>query len=334
MVRLTVRSSRHGLAPTLGVAEAVNPIPALYRQKEDVVLDHVAGYISIAAGAGGSACPVEGRRLETKGEEILVRLSFRCPRRIELLRLRYDLLFDQDDTHKAILAVEGSSTLASRAAVLSFGQREFRLERHVSPWLNARDFLVLGLEHIFTGLDHVLFILGLLLAAGLCGKGADARPRGLRQGIIYLLKVVTAFTVAHSLTLMGAALELVSLPPRVVEPAIAASIIYVGLENLILGDPRRRWVIAFFFGLVHGFGFAYILADVGLPRSGLALSLLAFNLGVEAGQVTLVLLLFPVIHLLARMKGRPWIFRHVVLRGGSAAIAGLGVYWFVVRLLN
>ncbi len=330
-VTVTVAGTRHDLAPTLGVAEGVNPIAALYRQKQDMVLRHVAGYVTVGSG-GGRVCPVRKRTLHARGEgDIRVELSYRCARRVEVLQLRYDLLFDQDATHRAMVAVDTGDGQTA-AAVLSTGKRELTVDRHVSPWLNARDFLVLGVEHIFTGLDHVLFIIGLLLAAGLRGKGAEARARGLGEGAVYLLKVVTAFTVAHSLTLVGAALGWVSLPATVVEPAIAASIMYVGLENLVLGDPRRRWLLAGLFGLVHGFGFAFILTEVGLPRSGLVLSLLAFNLGVEAGQVTLVLCLFPLIHLLARRW--PRVYRVGLLWGGSAAIVGLGGYWLVGRVFG
>ena len=332
-VRLTLVATRRDLAPTLGVSEGVNPVPGLYRQKRQTVLTHVAAYISVASG-GTALCALTDKELELPDpERVRIQLTYRCPRRVELLELKYDLMFDDDSGHKALLAV-GRPGHQARGAVLTSDRRLFTLEREVSAWRNAADFLVLGLEHIFGGPDHLLFLVGLLLAAGLCGRGREARPRGLGQGLRYLLKVVTAFTVAHSLTLMGAALGLVSLPPRVVEPAIALSIVYVGLENLLLGDPRRRWLIAGLFGLVHGFGFAYILGEVGLPRSGLILSLVSFNLGVEAGQIALVALLFPLLHLLAQWRHPRWSYRLVLLRGGSVIIVGAGLFWLVQRVLS
>jgi len=332
VVRVTVSATRRALAPTLGVAEGVNPVPGLFRQKREVVLKHVAGYITVANGA--ALCQLTHKSLDLPDDEgARVQLRYRCPRRVELLRVRYDLLFDHDPAHRALLAV-GREGEAPRGAVLNSSKREFTLEHEVSPWTNAGDFFVLGLEHIFGGPDHVLFLLGLLLAAGLCGRGEEARPRGLRPGLVYLLQVVTSFTVAHSVTLVSAALGLVSLAPGIVEPAIALSIMYVGLENLIIGDPRRRWLIAGLFGLVHGFGFAFILGEVGLPRSGLVLSLVSFNLGVEAGQVILVALLFPVIHLLARWQAPRWSYRQVMLRGGSLLITAAGLYWLVERLVG
>ena len=332
-VELTLGATRHDLSPTLGVAEGVNPVQGLYRQKREAVLKHVTSYISLASG-GVALCQLTDQKLELPdSERVRIQLSYVCPRRIELLELQYDLMFDQDSTHRALLAV-GRGDATVRGAVLDSGRRLFTLEREVSAWTNAGDFFVLGLEHIFGGPDHLLFLLGLLLAAGLCGRGAEARPRGLRPGLSYLLKVVTAFTVAHSVTLVGAALGVVSLSPRFVEPAIALSIVYVGLENLLLGDPRRRWLIAGLFGLVHGFGFAYILGEVGLPRSGLVLSLVSFNLGVEAGQVAMVAVLFPLLHLLASWRHPRWSYRQVLLRGGSAVIAAAGLYWLVERMIG
>ena len=332
-VRLTLEATRRDLAPTLGVSEVVNPVPGLYRQKRQTVLANVAPYISVASG-GTALCELTGKRLELPDpERVQIKLTYRCPRRVELLELKYDLLFDDDPAHKALLAV-GREGQQARGAVLTKDRRLFTLEREVPAWSNASDFLVLGLEHIFGGPDHLLFLVGLLLAAGLCGRGDQARPRGLGAGLKYLLKVVTAFTVAHSLTLVGAALGVVSLPPGVVEPAIALSIVYVGMENLLLGDPRRRWLIAGLFGLVHGFGFAYILGEVGLPRSGLILSLVSFNLGVEAGQIALVALLFPLLHLLARWRRPGWSYRFVLLRGGSVLIVAAGLFWLVERILG
>ena len=171
----------------------------------------------------------------------------------------------------------------------------------------------LGVEHILTGYDHLLFLLGLILVGGT-----------LRQ----LLVVVTAFTVAHSITLALAALGVVAPSPAVVEPAIALSIAYVGVENWFVKDAARRWLLTFPFGLVHGFGFAGALAEISLPRSELPLALVSFNLGVEAGQVAILALVLPLLLVLRR---RPW-FAPVGVRVLSSAIACAGVAWFVQRV--
>lgn len=313
-VVVVVRGTLHDLAPTLGVASGVRPLPRLYVAKRDVVTRNVAAYITVG---GARPCDVATRALRLTGDErqVVVTLRYQCARRVDPLRVRYDLLLDQDPLHRALVTATGPARPDRR--VLDRGHRELALSGHLSAWDNAVDFFVLGIEHIFTGYDHVMFLLGLLLAAGLIGTA--------RGGLLYLLKVVTSFTVAHSVTLVCAALGWVSLGPRIVEPAIAATIAYVGIENLRLSEAslHRRWVLTFAFGLVHGFGFAYILREVGLPARGLVLSLLSFNLGVEVGQAALVVLLIPLVHLLARGRVTPRVVAVLTLLLGAL----LGLLW-------
>jgi hydrogenase/urease accessory protein HupE len=172
-------------------------------------------------------------------------------------------------------------------------------------------FLRLGVAHILTGYDHILFLLALLLAGG--------RWR-------HLVKIITAFTIAHSLTLILATLGFVVPPAQVVESVIALSIIYVAVENCFMTQLTRRWLVTFVFGLVHGFGFYGILRDLQLPQQGLVVSLCAFNIGVEIGQMMIVTLCYP---LLALLAGQPWRLRVVYTL--SLVIGGLGLYWFVER---
>jgi hydrogenase/urease accessory protein HupE len=174
-----------------------------------------------------------------------------------------------------------------------------------------RRFFLLGVEHIATGYDHILFLLALLLVGG-----------GLRA----LVAIVTAFTVAHSITLSLAVLDVVQLPARLVESAIALSIAWVALENIVLDRVRGRWRVTFAFGLMHGFGFASILREMHLPRVGLATSLLAFNLGVEAGQLAVVLASYPLVRAVQRSPHRR---RWIVLASG--AILVLALFWLVER---
>jgi len=195
--------------------------------------------------------------------------------------------------------------------VFQHGNR-YQGERGAARLRTARQFTLLGVEHIFTGYDHILFLLGLLLGG-----------RGFKN----LVAIVTSFTVAHSLTLALATLELVQPPSRAVESAIALSVAYVGAENLLLKEVRHRWRIAFAFGLVHGFGFASVLREMELPRAGLALSLFTFNLGVEIGQVAIVALLWP---LLVSLERAPQ--RGLVTRLLSSLIFGFGLYWLAQRL--
>jgi hydrogenase/urease accessory protein HupE len=165
------------------------------------------------------------------------------------------------------------------------------------------------------GPDHLLFLVGLLLLGG-----------SMRQ----LLLVVTAFTVAHSITLSLAALNLVTPPARIIEPAIALSIVYVGIDNLMVGRGRDlRVVIAFIFGFIHGFGFANVLREMGLPSRALGWSLFSFNLGVEVGQLLVVILVASALTVLrsrSETAGRRLAF------AGSLVVISFGAYWFVERV--
>lgn len=172
----------------------------------------------------------------------------------------------------------------------------------------------LGIEHILTGYDHLVFLLGLILVGG--------RMRSL-------LLVVTAFTVAHSITLGLAALGVWTPAPSVIEPAIALTIAYVGIENWFLHDAARRWLVTFPFGLIHGFGFAGALQEIALPPQQIPMALLAFNGGVEIGQIAVLLMVLPVIIYLRRQY---WFVRNGV-RSISTAIAVAGGWWFVVRVI-
>ena len=149
-----------------------------------------------------------------------------------------------------------------------------------------------------------------------------------RAALIDVLKIVTAFTVAHSITLSLATLGFVSLPSRLVEASIAASVVLAALNNVWPLFHGRRWMVAFCFGLIHGFGFASVLVDLGLPQGTLALALVGFNLGVEAGQLTIVAAFLP----LAYAVRRSWFYRRLVMIGGSLAIAVLAAVWLCERL--
>jgi HupE / UreJ protein len=190
---------------------------------------------------------------------------------------------------------------------------------------------VTGVEHIWRGYDHILCLLSLLFPAVLVPgvKGWQA-CESFRAAFIDVLKIVTAFTVAHSLTLSLATLGIVNLPARIWESAIAMSVVLAALNNLVAIIQAKRWVVAFCFGLIHGFGFAGVLTDLGLPRNVLALALVGFNLGVEAGQIAIVSVFLPLAYLLRRT----WLYRNIVLAGGSSAIVVVAALWFVERAFD
>jgi hypothetical protein len=179
-----------------------------------------------------------------------------------------------------------------------------------------RQFVLLGVEHIGTGYDHLLFLLALLVVT-----------RNFRSALV----VITAFTLAHSLTLAAATFNLVQLPARYTEPLIAATIVYVGVENLVRrGDPHGRWMLTFAFGLIHGFGFASVLRDVGVGAraGGVALPLFSFNLGVELGQIAVAAVVLPIIWQSRKREG--FVRRGVPVC--SAIVALAGAFWFVQRV--
>jgi hypothetical protein len=185
------------------------------------------------------------------------------------------------------------------------------------------DFLGLGALHVLTGLDHVLFVVSLLLGA------AGAAARDVKLAFRRVVAVVTGFTLGHSITLILAALGVWRLPSTLTESLIALSIVVVAVHNLFEQVPRRRAALSAGFGLVHGFGFAGSLTQLGLPRRGTVATLLAFNVGIELAQLLLVLLCFPALVWAGR---RSW-FRARLLVPACCAIAGIAAVWFVERAL-
>jgi hydrogenase/urease accessory protein HupE len=226
------------------------------------------------------------------------------------------VLFPYDPVHQTFVRMfEGGAIVEQAILTANRATTEFVSGRRQSRWDVLRRFVLSGIEHIAIGPDHVLFLIGLLLVGG---------------GVWPLVKIVTAFTLAHSVTLSLAALDLVTPPARLVEPAIALSISYVGVDNLLRRPdaPDRRAWIALVFGLVHGFGFASVLREMELPGHLLGWSLFAFNLGVEIGQLAIVVV---VATGLAWVRRRwPKADRWIVI-GGSMAVIWAGFYWFVER---
>jgi hydrogenase/urease accessory protein HupE len=178
------------------------------------------------------------------------------------------------------------------------------------------EFLVMGIKHIWTGYDHLLFLFGLLVVSRNLGSS---------------VKIITCFTLAHSITLAVATLSVITIPSRFIEPLIAVSIIYVGIENLIRGDdPKGRGLLAFAFGLIHGFGFASVLRELGVGSngSGIAVPLVSFNLGVEVGQLAIAAVALPIIW---KLRTKPTFLRRWV-PACSVVVALLGGFWFVQRV--
>jgi len=262
-----------------------------------------------------------------------LRFTATCPSAPAYLEVGYRLFFDIDPQHRGLLNL--SSGGANRAGIFSVDEpvQQFTLAES-SKTAQFFDYLKDGVLHIWSGFDHILFLLSLLLPAVLVRSATSgevwAASPGFRASSLGVLKVVTAFTVAHSVTLTLATLGVVSLPSRLVESAIAASVVLAAINNIRPVVRGGRWIIAFCFGLMHGFGFASVLVDLGLPQGSLLLALVAFNIGVEVGQLAIVAVFLP----LAYVARGTLFHRRAILVGGSSCVALIAAFWLVERALN
>ena len=235
------------------------------------------------------------------------------------------LLFDVDVQHRLLVAVTGDGQ--ARTRVLSPDNRQLDLRVRKTPFQAFTDFVVLGMHHLWSGYDHMLFLITLILAL-LQENRTDGSTS--RQLLKRLLGVVTAFTLAHSMTLALSALDVVHLPARWVEVAIAISITVAALNVLWPIFPHRTYLLSFGFGLVHGFGFANVLSDLMSADQSRLLALLGFNSGVEVGQIVVVALIGPLLWWLSR-RPTGWQLGLPVM---TTAIAGAGFVWALQRALG
>jgi HupE / UreJ protein len=269
----------------------------------------------------------------------------------EALQVKYSLLFDVDPSHRGLVQwlpprSAGKDGKAGEALSVILGTETATQKLPLqapSAWETFQQYVVEGAFHIWIGYDHILFLLSLLLPAVLIFRRNDTNiskkllgnsqilPAESFYGALKeVLKVVTAFTLAHSITLSLAALGVVSLPSRWVESAIAASIIVAAIQNIRGVVDSRRWIMAFGFGLIHGFGFASVLADLGLPQNALITALVGFNIGIEGGQLAIVAVFMPLAFWLRSTK----FYQVQVFKWGSVLIALLALYWLVQRAFD
>lgn len=288
------------------------------------VLGHLAIY------DGESPCPAEGASLGADGDFTKITFTARCPAAITQLAIEYGLLFEHDATHEAVLRVHAAGEDAD--AILSADESRFEWDLAEPPPSGAGGFVRSGMDHIFFGFDHVCFLLALLVAIVITRPGDRWMRRGVVETVKHTAVLVTAFTVAHSITLIAASLGVVSLPSRLVESVIALSIAYTAIENIVRPDVRWRYALVFGFGLLHGLGFASML-EVLLPPDDVLVPLLAFNVGVELGQLAIVAVAVPALMMLARALG-PDRYRRIALPILSAALAILGLLWLAERVFE
>ena len=302
------------------------------RTRHDALAAYALSHLRVSA--DGRPCTIRPTEhlvdYHTDGAYAVLRFVARCTAAPETINLGYNLFFDLDPLHRGLLRLDYKGH--THTAIFSPDRNDQELELGVvNPWRRFLDYGREGIWHIWIGYDHILFLLSLLLPAVLRREGGHWRAvPGFRPAFWEVFKIVTAFTVAHSITLSLAAVGIVSLPSRLVESAIAASVVLVALNNLFPILRVHLWWVAFGFGLVHGLGFASVLIDLGLPSGALVTALVGFNLGVEVGQVAIVGVFLP----LAFWMRNSWFYQRLVLGFGSLAIAVVASVWLLERSLN
>jgi hydrogenase/urease accessory protein HupE len=319
------------LAPSIDENRDGHLTPAEVDAARWVLREKVFGRIAVSAG-GAKCTPVLTDAALTEQDGLLLSGRWDCATDVKPFDVELTILDDlarghrhvartisggrihdevlYGDQRKVTIAPESTATASTASASTPAVKVSGEVHGYGFWWV-----FKMGIEHILTGYDHLVFILGLVLAR--------ARLRSL-------LTIVTAFTIAHSITLALAVLDVWAPSSRIVEPAIALSIAYVGVENFFVKDASKRWRITFPFGLVHGFGFAGALQAIALPRSAVPTALVSFNLGVEAGQLSVLALVLPLILFL---RGKTW-FEPRGVRIVSGAVALAGGIWFVSRVIG
>jgi hydrogenase/urease accessory protein HupE len=270
--------------------------------------------------ADGKACPgalEQATALEAEGG-VALQVRYDCPEVPDRLTMAFPILDRLASGHRHMARVFRAGKAAVKVvdrdhATWALPDARSSASASGTTWSTASSMIKLGVEHILTGWDHLLFLLGLIIVGG---------------SVRSLVGVVSAFTIAHSITLALAATGVYAPSPRLVEPAIALSIAYVGVENFFVQDASRRWRITFPFGLIHGFGFAGALREIALPRAQVPVALVSFNLGVEIGQLAVLALALPLV--LAARRAPAFGSRGV--RAVSSTIALAGAVLFVARL--
>lgn len=309
-------------------------------QHADFLKEYFRKHVTIADARGPLAIRfADVDYSEVRGGNVMLPFGFEGLEGVpDRLSFDYSVLFDEVPGHRGLLILEhnwATGTFANEAgisAVFSTQARQQSLE--IQSGGRLRGFLAvvrLGVEHIWMGLDHMIFLVALLLPSVLRREHGRWEPiERFRPALINVVKIVTAFTVAHTLTLSLAALGVIHLPTRFVESAIAVSIAVAAADILFPVLHRRVWLVVFFFGLFHGFGFAGALEEMGVLSENLGLSLFGFNLGVEIGQVAIVAAVFPVLFLVRRL----WAYRRVAVQVAAVAMIAVASGWLYERAFD
>lgn len=301
-----------GLVPVLDTNQDGTLAESELKAGQEAIQSAVRTGVSVTAEGEPCAGELLGTRL-VEEDGVALETRFTCGRAPTRASLELKLLQSLPHGHRHLAHVASGESGAD--AVLLRGARTLEIGASAGGGSAVGAMLWMGIGHILGGLDHLVFLFGLLLVGG--------SLRGL-------LMTITAFTVAHSITIALAVLGVWTPSPSFVEPAIALSVAYVGCENFFVKNADRRWLITFPFGLVHGFGFAGALGELQVPREQLIPALVSFNLGVEAGQLAVLAVVLP---LLLWARRRQWFLTYGV-RALSAVVVLLGAGWFTLRVMG
>ena len=302
-----------------------------FRAREATLLPALLDRISI--GGPGGRCRLSERPtlIDRRGGDAYAVVPFEgaCPPFGGRVEVGYDLLFDIDAQHRALAAI--TFTGRTHSVVMAPGTAKVSLDRGDDAAGLFFTFIAHGAHHIWIGYDHILFLVTLLLGSVVARQAGRWVPVERPSAAFFAVaKVVTSFTLAHSLTLALATFGVLRLPPALTESVIAATIILAAFNNIVPVVTRNIWLVAFFFGLIHGVGFANVLADLDLPGDGLLAALIAFNLGAEFGQLAIVSAVLPLLVLVGR---RP-VYGRVTMPLTSVAVALIGAVWLVERTVG
>jgi hypothetical protein len=345
-VDVTVEGRRASVALTVAPGDVTEPLglapdarPTVAEAAVPAVAAYVAGWLAVRPDAGpgagpgpGPGAPCSAGRPEAAADAdarfVVVRWQVACAADLARIALDFRAFFAVDTRHEAIVTVHALDA-PGEAVVVRATDPVLRVRAQGGDAIGLAGWIAAGVDHIWEGRDHVSFVLALLLVVmlGRSGTGWDTRPpvATLRR----TATIITAFTVAHSLSLIAASLGWLRLPGRLVESLIAVSILYTAIENIVRPDVRWRFVLTFGFGLVHGLGFASVLA-VMLPPDHVIAPLLGFNVGVELGQLVIVAIALPLAWLAARELGAER-YRRGAMPVVSVALAALAVKWLIER---
>ena len=307
---------------TVVTSEIDDPGGRLLAQAADgdrAAAERVAGFLRDYARFAIAGEPCQPGRITLRGSsaregKVVLEMALSCPKSSGVLAIRDDWPEVLGAHFQTVLSVRPSGQPSVEFAFLE-DKRSATVDLESMADTGWTSFIVMGVEHILGGIDHLMFLLALL---------------ALARGFWLTVKIVTAFTIAHSITLSLAALGLVEVPARIVEPLIAASIVWVAVENLAApAGVGRRWLIAAAFGLVHGLGFASALTELDLSRAAMVRALVGFNLGVELGQLTFVVVILPPLAWASRPGRLPRLPQIL-----SILVAVAGAVWLVQRLVG